>query len=133
MTWVFDVDGTLVDAMTGRSLRPSARPLLTHLRSIGVTLILWSAGGADYAQRRAEEHGLAELFDSFQAKELRDAWGRYVTSSFLPTHDGVIFVDDMRGDLPVDADVIAVRPYLAPNVHDRGLEAVDRRLAGQPS
>ena len=31
--WVFDVDGCLVDSLTGTSLRPGARELLARLRA----------------------------------------------------------------------------------------------------
>src|SRR5581483_7077971 len=31
--WVFDVDGCIVDSLTGTSLRPGARELLEHLRT----------------------------------------------------------------------------------------------------
>jgi long-chain acyl-CoA synthetase len=127
MIWVFDVDGTIVDSMTGRSLRPLARELLAHLHTSGATLILWSAGGEQYARGRATDHGVAECFSDFRAKRGRDDAGRYLTSSFLDPDAGVVFVDDMPQDLPVDADVIAVRPYLAHNIHDRGLEVVARR------
>jgi phosphoglycolate phosphatase-like HAD superfamily hydrolase len=130
-TWVFDVDGTLIDAMTGRSLRPLANELLAHLSTAGVTLILWSAGGADYARRRAEEHGVDHWFSRFLAKQGRDDVGRYLTSSFLTGHDDVVFVDDMPNDLPIGANVIGVRPYIAANTHDRGLDVVARRLGAQ--
>ena len=47
--WVLDVDGTIVDSLTGTSLRPGSAELLASLREVGVRTILWSAGGADYA------------------------------------------------------------------------------------
>ena len=43
-----------------------------------------------------------------------------------------MFVDDQPDDLPDDARVVAVSPYLAANPHDRGLDAA-ARLAGLPS
>ena len=43
--WVFDVDGCLVDSLTGTSLRPGAATLLAGLRARGRTVIVWSAGG----------------------------------------------------------------------------------------
>jgi long-chain acyl-CoA synthetase len=127
ITWVFDVDGTLVDSMTGTSLRPRAAEILRHLRSTGVTVVLWSAGGADYARRRTVEHGIAGQFSRFAGKAARDAAGRYLTADVVDSHAHVIFVDDMPYDLPIDADVIAVHPYLVANPHDDGLHPVARR------
>ena len=120
---VFDVDGTLIDSLTGTSLRPGSVELLTDLRRAGYATILWSAGGASYAWDRAREHGIAELFDSFQPKEERDTEGRY-RSTFIPGLDRAVFIDDRPEDMPVGANVIAVSPYIAHNPHDRGLAKV---------
>jgi hypothetical protein len=120
-TWVFDVDGSLLDLLTGRSLRPLAEELLSGLLEQEHTLILWSAGGADYALRKAEELGIVRFFHQFQDKVDR-VDGRYATERFLDDHAGVVFVDDQPEDMPHGADVVALRPYLAPNPHDRGLE-----------
>lgn len=119
--WVFDVDGCLIDSLTGSSLRPGAQDLLERLRAHGCTVLVWSAGGAEYAHRRAEERAIAHLVDGFHEKERRDSTGRYVTDAFLDGLDGVVFVDDRPEDMPVGADVIAVRPYIADNAHDTGL------------
>jgi phosphoglycolate phosphatase-like HAD superfamily hydrolase len=127
--WVFDVDGCLIDSLTGSSLRPGSAELLAHLRDAGCSLVLWSAGGAVYALQRAEEHGVAAFFSAFHDKEGRDDAGRYVTERFLATLDAVVFVDDRPEDLPAAADVVAVAPYLVDNPHDRGL-APARRRAG---
>ncbi|MET0908426.1 MAG: HAD family hydrolase [Ilumatobacteraceae bacterium] len=121
-TWVFDVDGTLVDSLTGTSLRPGALALLERIRTAGATVRLWSAGGAEYARRRAASTGIGHLVDSYHDKDGRDADGRYTTAHLLLALDDVVFVDDRPGDLPLGADVIIVSPYLAPNEHDRGLE-----------
>lgn len=117
--WVFDVDGCLVDSLTGSSLRPGASALLAHLRSIGCRVLLWSAGGAEYARERAATHGVESLFDGFHMKAARDGAGRYIPA-FVEA-EAVVFVDDRPEDMPVDADVVAVSPYIAPNPHDRGL------------
>ena len=119
--WVFDVDGCLIDSLTGSSLRPGAAELLGHLRDQRRIVLLWSAGGSDYARRRAEEHGVDMLFHDFHDKADRDHHGRYLTDGFLPALDGVVFIDDRPEDMPVGADIIAVRPYLTGNPHDRGL------------
>jgi long-chain acyl-CoA synthetase len=126
-TWVFDVDGCLIDSLTGTSLRPGATELLRHLRASSCTVLLWSAGGADYAHRRATEQGVAELFDGFHDKEGRDEDGRYLTAEFLADHAAVVFVDDRPEDMPIGADVIAVHPYLSNNPYDRGLSHAARR------
>ncbi len=123
---MFDVDGTLVDSLTGTSLRPGALALLERLKSAGATVLLWSAGGADYARQRAATAGIDHLVDSYHDKDGRDADGRYSTAHVLAEIDGVVFVDDRPDDMPLGADVIAVSPYLAPNPRDRGL---DRALA----
>lgn len=120
-TWVFDVDGTVIDSLTGSSLRPLAPELLAHLADRRCRRLLWSAGGAAYAQERAAQHGVAHLFDAFVDKEGRDGDGRYRVDRFLDGLDWVVFVDDRPEDLPVGADAVAVSPYLAPDPHDRGL------------
>jgi long-chain acyl-CoA synthetase len=122
--WVFDVDACLIDSLTGTSLRPGARVLLEHLRSQGHQVILWSAGGDAYAQRRASSLGVGDLFDGFYSKEERDEHGRYRTGHFLPEDHTAVFVDDRPQDMPLGASVVAVSPYLADNPHDRGLRVV---------
>ena len=119
--WVFDVDGCLIDALTGTSLRPGARALLRHLRRSGRGVVWWSAGGDEYAQRRAEALGVRGLIDAFHGKNERGATGRYLTGHFLDRHQGALFVDDRPEDLPIGAPFIAVSPYLGDNPHDRGL------------
>ncbi|MCZ7528804.1 MAG: HAD family hydrolase [Acidimicrobiia bacterium] len=130
--WVFDVDGCLVDSLTGTSLRPGAVELLAHLRRRGARVLLWSAGGATYARRRAEEQGVARFFHGFHDKDVRDEAGRYVTHGFLEDHAYAVFVDDRPEDMPVGAEVVAVPPYLAGNPHDRGLRHVARRAGLHP-
>jgi FMN phosphatase YigB (HAD superfamily) len=130
--WVFDVDGCLIDSLTGTSVRPGALKLLTELRSRGCQLLLWSAGGADYAHERAREHGLADFFDAFHDKEGRDADGRYIADALCTDLGRVVFVDDRPEDMPLGADVVAVAPYLVDNPYDRALAAVTRRAAGGP-
>lgn len=120
-TWVFDVDGTVIDSQTGSSLRPQVRALLAHLHQRSCAVVLWSAGGADYARQRAEQHGLASLVDAFHDKDGRDECGRYVVHRFLDGLAGAVFVDDRPEDMPDDADVVPVSPYIAQDPHDRGL------------
>jgi long-chain acyl-CoA synthetase len=126
VVWAFDVDGCLVDSLTGTSVRPGAVDLLTHLRG-RCTTVLWSAGGAEYAERRARQHGMHALFDAYHGKDERGADGRYLAHHLGSDLASVVFVDDRPEDLPVGADVVGVSPYLAPNPHDRGLIPVARR------
>lgn len=125
--WVFDVDGCLIDSLTSSSLRPGARELLVHLRERACTLLLWSAGGAEYAQERAAAHAVADLFHAFHAKDGRDAQGRYRIDALPVSLADAVFVDDRPEDLPVGADVVAVSPYLSYTPHDRGLHPALRR------
>jgi long-chain acyl-CoA synthetase len=125
--WVFDVDGCLIDSLTGTSLRPGARDLLEHLAQNGRRIILWSGGGDAYARARAEEFGVDHLVSGYFAKDGRDAGGRYLTAP-LPLRDRqAVFVDDRPEDLAHDLDVLAVSPYLSDDPHDHGLRHVARR------
>ena len=128
--WVFDVDGCLVDSLTGSTLRPGAVELLDDLRGAGHRLVLWSAGGAAYARARADAHGIGDRFDAFHDKEGRDPGGRYLTTHLVLDAAHVVFVDDRPEDLPIGAEVIAVSPYLGDNPHDRALAAVRARVNG---
>jgi long-chain acyl-CoA synthetase len=123
--WVFDVDGCLVDSLTGTSLRPGAADLLAALSSAGHPVHVWSAGGARYARQRLVDFGLASLVSGWHAKSSRDSAGRY--ASPLTAADDAVFVDDRPEDLPTSAVVIAVSPYIAPNPHDRALTTLDPR------
>jgi long-chain acyl-CoA synthetase len=122
--WIFDVDGCLVDSLTGTSLRPGTRELLIHLRGQQHTVIWWSAGGEDYSRNRATQFDVHDLVDAFYGKDHRDDQGRYRTDHFLSPGREAVFVDDRPEDVPVGATVISVAPYLAHNPHDRGLHHV---------
>jgi phosphoglycolate phosphatase-like HAD superfamily hydrolase len=128
-TWVFDVDGCLVDSLTGTSIRPGALDLLDDLRRAHRRIVLWSAGGAEYAEDHATRLGIHARFDAFLGKDERGQDGRYVTDGIAPELTDVVFVDDRPEDLPAAADVVRVSPYLTPNAHDRGLAPVARRAA----
>ncbi len=131
MLWVFDVDGCLIDSLTGRSLRPGARELLATLRRNGHRVVLWSAGGADYARHCAASHGIDVLVDEFHDKATRDERRRYLVSAFADDLRRAVFVDDRPEDLPIDAEVIGVSPYLSHNPHDRALAAVQERAVSR--
>ena len=125
--WVFDVDGCLLDSLTGTSLRPGARDVLEHLARHGRPVILWSAGGEAYARARAEEFGLDHLVSGYFAKDGRDGDGCYLTAHLPLTAGRAVFVDDRPEDLARHLDVLAVSPYLSADPHDRGLQGVARR------
>ena len=49
--WVFvDVDGTLIDQ--NDNPRPYIIEFFTRIKDLGCTIVVWSAGGADYAERK---------------------------------------------------------------------------------
>ena len=124
--WVFDVDGCLVDSLTGSSLRPGARDLLAHLADRGTRVVLWSAGGDDYARARAEQFEVAGFVHEFHSKDERDGNGHYLTAHLGVEAGHAVFVDDRPEDLAQGLDVRAVSPYLSDDRHDRGLEEVAR-------
>ncbi len=137
MIWAFDVDGTLVGSIVNTRLRPGATELLADLAGRGVTCVLWSAGGRDYAQRVASAHGIDGCFVGFYGKELRDDNGRYRVDHLDHAHRPDAFVDDSPIDMPNGAYVVAVAQFIGNNPADRGLHAVldelDRHmLALQP-
>jgi long-chain acyl-CoA synthetase len=130
-SWVFDVDGCLVDSLTGSSLRPGARALLTDLTRQN-RIFLWSAGGDEYARSRALQFGLGDLVDDYFAKEGRDRDGRYLTTH-LPLGTGrAVFVDDRPEDLAEGLEVIAVSPYLVDDRFDHGLDVIVTAVSARP-
>jgi long-chain acyl-CoA synthetase len=134
--WVFDVDGCLIDALSGRSLRPLARELFELLQRRGVRIVLWSAGGADYAERKAAAVGIAAHVEAFYAKTARETDGRWSTAHFAESHRVATFVDDLPAEAPREPRLIGVSPYIGENAHDRGLEvalAIARADAAAPN
>jgi long-chain acyl-CoA synthetase len=121
LVWAFDVDGCLVDSLTGTSLRPGALAVLGSLREAGAIVLLWSAGGREHAISRAAELRFAHLIEAVYAKERRGADGRWCTANLPPQHQPDVFVDDWPDEAPATARLVAVSPYIAPNPHDRGL------------
>jgi len=64
-----DVDDTFVrSAGTKRIPMPAMIAHIRSLREQGAQLYCWSAGGADYARRSAEEFGIADCFTAFLPK-----------------------------------------------------------------
>ena len=119
--WAFDLDGTLIGSIRNDRLRPGTGELLTALGERHITCVLWSAGGAAYAERKAREHGIADAFAAFYDKAQRDSDRRYVVDHFAPEHFPDVFVDDSPGDLAAGAHVIRVRQFLGGNDADRSL------------
>ncbi len=130
--WVFDVDGCLVDSLTGTSLRPGARELLEQLGN-GSRVILWSAGGDHYARDRAEQFCVDGHVSGYFPKEGRDGDGCYLTGHLPVDPCRTVFVDDRPEDLARDLEVLAVSPYLSADRYDRGLRAVAQRAGLSPS
>lgn len=133
MVWLFDVDGTLVGSVRSDRLRPGAQELLNELDGRGVTCVLWSAGGAAYARRMAQQHGIVGFFDGFYAKLERDDADRYGVDHLEPRHRPDVLVDDSPLDLPSIGTIVGVPQFIGSNASDRALLDVhadlDRLLA----
>ncbi len=119
--WAFDVDGTLIGSIRGGSLRPGTVELLLALAARGVTCVLWSAGGAEYARRRATQHQIDRHFVAFYGKGERDVRDRYSSVHFDAAHQPSVFIDDSPIDLPLGARIITVAQFLGNSPADRVL------------
>jgi len=128
--WWFDLDGTLIDSVTGMSLRPHAVELLEALRGQGAPVVLWSAGGDDYAARRADQAGIAHLFDAVYSKLGRDSTGRWLLPQTPEHHRPAVFVDDQPDDVPALGRAVRVPAYIGPNPRDRALRLLADSLVG---
>ena len=122
--WAFDVDGCLIDLLGGSTLRPLAVEVLKAVAERGDVAILWSAGGADHAARKATALGLADHIAGCYDKGALDDAGTWSTGHLPRHHTPQICVDDAPEYLPAHVRRIAVRPYTAPAAHDRGLSAL---------
>ena len=126
-TWAFDLDGCLVGMLAPGDLRPLARELLESVRASGMTVVVWSAGGAEYASRIAAQVGIGHLVDGFYDK-VRGGDGKWRLDVFLPHHVPVVCVDDDPEGVPDGIRVLAVAPYLGRRPQDRGLEPILREI-----
>jgi phosphoserine phosphatase len=64
-----DIDDTLVRSFGSKRIPMTEMvELIPKLKEHGATLFCWSSGGAAYAQRSAEELGIAECFTAFLPK-----------------------------------------------------------------
>lgn len=95
--------------------------LLETLKDGGATIVLWSAGGAEYAQRMLEQFDLAHFFSGFYAKEHRCERGLYRIDHIDARHQPDTFVDDYPGEVPDTGRRIGVPQFLGGNPNDRGL------------
>jgi phosphoglycolate phosphatase-like HAD superfamily hydrolase len=131
--WVFDVDGTLVGSIRSDRLRPGAEELLETLHARGATMVVWSAGGAEYARRMLAQFDLVHYFSAFYAKDERGANGRYVVDHMSPDHQPGTLVDDYPHEVAEGGRVIGVRQFLGGNPSDAGLrEAIEIARALKP-
>lgn len=81
-----DVDDTLVrDVGSKRLPMPAVIQHVRNLKSDGLTLFCWSAGGADYARQTAVALGIADCFERFLPKpnvllddQRMDQWPRSI-------------------------------------------------------
>lgn len=119
--WVFDVDGTLIGSILSDRLRPGAVELLDTLRSRGTTLVVWSAGGADYARRMLDQFALTDHFSACYAKDARGPDGRYTVDHMHPDHRPGTLVDDYPLEVEQAVRVIGVSQFLGGNSNDIGL------------
>jgi hypothetical protein len=63
LVWAFNVDGCLVDSLTGTSLRPGALEVLGRLRKVGATVLHWSAGGRELVPTAPSDRAAAMRHD----------------------------------------------------------------------
>jgi hypothetical protein len=119
--WVFDIDGTLIGSVRSDRLRPGARELIGVLRERGTTVVAWSAGGADYAERMLARFDLHRDFSAFYAKEARGPCGRYLIDHLPPEHRPGTLVDDYPDEVSDHGRIIRVRQFLGGNPTDTGL------------
>lgn len=126
--WAFDVDGTIIGSIRNDRLRSGTAELLSALAERRVKVVLWSAGGAEYAALMADRHGIAHFFDAFYDKKDRGADGRYLTDHFHPEHRPTLFVDDSPDEMPSDSTVIGVAQFFGGNSADRALWSLFEKL-----
>ncbi|HVV12678.1 HAD family hydrolase [Amycolatopsis sp.] len=129
VAWLFDVDGTVLDLVTGSSLRPLAKELFFALRARGVPVLLWSAGGADYAVRRTRVLGIAGLVTATYSKTRRDEHGRWLLPELPAAHRPAVLVDDEPREIRYTGEIIGVPAYVGHNPRDTAFASLLRRLA----
>jgi hypothetical protein len=126
--WAFDIDGTVIGAIRSYVLRPGTIEIFQAINASGARVVLWSAGGSEYAERMAANHGIIDHVHGFFEKPDRNGAAHYSVDHIPEPLRPTVFVDDSPGDLPPHWDVIAVDPFMGSNPHDRGLDTVRTRL-----
>ena len=126
--WVLDVDGCLVDSLSGTSLRPGSWDPLGHLARTGRRILLWSDGGDVYDRKRAKQFAIDDHVYGYFAKSRRDPKGFYYVDRLPPCRRRV-FVGDRPEDLCQLLEVIAGSPYWSDDRHDRGLDPLVQRAS----
>jgi len=64
-----DIDDTIIRSVgTKRIPMPNVISKVRQLKEEGVTLHLWSSGGAEYCRSTAEEFGISHCFEAFLPK-----------------------------------------------------------------
>ena len=121
--WLFDVDGTLIGSIRSGVLRPRVVELFDLLRRNGETIVVWSAGGADYARRKLDRFDLTGHVAGFYDKDRRGRDGRYLVSHLPPHHRPGTCVDDFSGEVPLESRIVRVPQFFGGNSADNGLEA----------
>lgn len=129
--WAFDVDGCLIDLLGGTTLRPLAIEVLAAVAARGDVAVLWSAGGAQHAERKAAALGLTDYVSGCYDKGELDDAGRWTTTHLPGRHVPHVCVDDAPEHLPANVHGYPVRPYTAPAPHDRGLSGLLDELREQ--
>jgi FMN phosphatase YigB (HAD superfamily) len=83
----FDVDDTLVRSVGSKRLPiPAVIDRVRSLHAAGITLYLWSTGGAEYARTTAEDLGIADCFTGFLAKPTHIVDDQHITEWRGLTH-----------------------------------------------
>lgn len=127
--WAFDIDGTIIGAIRSDVLRPNVRTVFEAIIANGSLVVLWSAGGAEYAERMAVRHTVDDLVHAYFAKPDRSGAPYYSVDHIPNDLRPHVFVDDSPSDLPPHWDVIAVDQFMGSNQRDSGLDVVLARLS----
>ena len=127
--WLFDLDGCLVDSFAGTELRPYALDVLVALRQADHRVEIWSAGGAEYAERVARRVGIHDVIHGYWTKE-RGKDGKWSLPAATAGRT-VVCVDDQPEGIPAGPRQIPVFPYLGRNDHDAALLPILDGLRGE--
>jgi hypothetical protein len=128
-TWLFDVDGCIIDSMSGRWLRPFAREALEAVKLSGYRVVLWSAGGADHAIEVAARLNLHDVIDDCFDKAIRGPDRRWLVDHLHSFYRPTVCVDDRPEEVPAHLEVISVFPYITHEPRDKALLAVMEHLS----